>query len=80
MLGGNIVTYILIHIPTYIYTLTYSHHTAMVMELQDTVAELRRELALLKEQAEEREAEQPVCTHYSLSAVNVCHIELSLQD
>ena len=52
----------------------------MVMELQDTVAELRRELALLKEQAEAREAEQPVCTHYSLSAVNVCHIELSLQD
>ncbi|XP_067942045.1 myosin-11-like [Watersipora subatra] len=35
-----------------------NHHTAMVMELQDTVAGLTRELALVKEQAEEREEEQ----------------------
>lgn len=30
------------------------------MELQDTVAELRRELAMVKEKAETREAEQRV--------------------
>ncbi|KAF6018308.1 hypothetical protein EB796_023394 [Bugula neritina] len=33
-----------------------NHNTAMVMELQDTVAELRRELAIVKEQAETRES------------------------
>ena len=49
---------------SYIYRFDYlflcSHNTAIVMELQDTVAELRRELAQLKEQAEAREQEQVV--------------------
>lgn len=47
----------ILHLPLRIFL---SHNTAIILELQDTVADLRREISQLKEQAVAREQELAV--------------------